>query len=218
MGFSLNRSPTAIQLNSQIVVVHPDPEKSTLAPISSPTISGNPIFNSILLSPTNNCDFVVAQWGELDLLEYTSGVCLELLSGVNTARDRAASVDFGFHLVSSCDQAVLFNFPYAILWLSPTVSFVSRFGSCRWRTIHTLLNIGAREVFRIFSSIGLATLFRNTVIFSININLTWISPITRTTSPAIDNNLGRQVHIWPGPIPDDIDSIGNGRGSAMCPT
>lgn len=98
---SLNCTPSTIVLNSEVVFVHSNSEKSTFSPICSPTVSGNPIFNSVFFSPTNNGDLVVNQWSEFNLFENTSSISIKFFSGINTTRDRTSSINFSFHSVGT---------------------------------------------------------------------------------------------------------------------
>ena len=61
--------------------------------------------------------------------------------------------------------------------MSPTVSFVSWLGPCRRSTVFASLDVRAAEMIRVFSNIGLAGLFRDTMFVCIGINFTWVATI-----------------------------------------
>jgi|GEM_PF-4518794 len=141
MSLRVNGSPGAILFDGQVVAVHSDSEESRFTPISSPTVSGYPIFSSVLDSPADYSDFVVNTGNQFYLLENTPGVGVKLLGSIDAAGNWTSSEDLGFHFISTRNTSVLFDFPGWVMLLSPTVSFVSRFGSSWWRTIHTFLNV-----------------------------------------------------------------------------
>lgn len=101
MRFSFYCSPSTFKFNTKVMFVHSNSEKSTFSPICSPTVSGNPIFNSVFFSPTNNGDLVVNQWSEFNLFENTSSISIKFFSGINTTRDRTSSINFSFHSVGT---------------------------------------------------------------------------------------------------------------------
>lgn len=187
----LGHSPSAVIFYTQIVPVHCDPEEAWLSPVSPPTVPSNPILDSVLHSPADNCDFVVNSWDQFGLRENTSSVGFEFKVSVNTAWNGSSSVDLGFHFVSTFDTSILSNFPDWIFRLSPTVSFVSGFDSCWSSAVLAFLNIWAFKVVRVFSNVGLASFFWNTVSVGINIDLSRVSSIAGSAGFAVDDDLWR---------------------------
>jgi hypothetical protein len=102
--------------------------------------------------------------------------------------------------------------------LSPTITFISWFGWLWWCTVHTFLNIWTTKLVWIFSNISLAWFLWNTMLFTIDINLSWITSIAWTSSFTIYDNLWRNIHIWPCSISYNVNSISNWTGRSMCPT
>lgn len=171
MRLCIHCAPTALCLNAQIMFMHSNPEESWFAPISPPWVSDNPKLCPILLSPSHYSDLMIGQWDEFDLLENSTIVVIfKFLCGINSTRNRSTSKDLGLHSLCANDNSVLFYFPSLILFLSPAVSYIPDFGRNRSFTIHTFLNVWTSEMIWIFSSICLATFFRNSMVFSIGIN------------------------------------------------
>ena len=85
MSFRLNCSPCTVILDGQVVLVHSDSEESRFTPVSSPTVSADPVLSSVLNTPSHNCDFMVYLRNKLDLFENTSSIGIELFCSLNTA-------------------------------------------------------------------------------------------------------------------------------------
>lgn len=51
----------------------------------------------------------------------------------------------------------------------------------------------------------------------INIDFSWVSSVARTSGLAVDNNLWRQVHLGPGVVPSNVDSVSNRASGSMGP-
>ena len=189
VSLSFNSTPSTVLFNGQVMFVHPDSEESWLSPVGSPTVSSHPIFNSILDAPTYYSAFVVNHRYQFDLLENTSSISIKFLSCINTAWNRSSVVNLSFHLLSSRNCTVLLNSPNWIFLLSPTITFVSRFGSLRRSAVHTFLNIWTAEMVWVLGSVSLTSLFRDTVMFTIFIDTDWVASIAWSSGFTVDNNL-----------------------------
>lgn len=136
----VNGSPTAFCFNAQIVSVHLDSEKSSLPPVCSPTVPNNPILNSILFAPTNNCNLVVWNGKYLCLRVDSTSIGFKFFIGFNTTRNGSSSEDLSFHSFSTNNDTVLSDFPNWVTRCCPTGTFVSWFLSLWVSAISTSLN------------------------------------------------------------------------------
>jgi len=141
MRFFFNSSPRAIFLNGKVVPVHLDSEETRLSPISSPTVSSYPEFNSVLFTPADNCYFMITDRQKFDLRVNSSCILLEFGCCVDATRNRPSGKYLSLHMVSSRNCAILVNFPNRVTRCGPAISFISRFGSFWMSTILTFLNI-----------------------------------------------------------------------------
>ena len=98
VSFWINSCPTAFQINTQVVLVRSQSEKSWFTPVSSPTVSHNPIFSVVLYSPSYNWNLVVWLWYKLHLFENTALISFKFLCGINTAWNWTSGKNFGFHI------------------------------------------------------------------------------------------------------------------------
>lgn len=81
--------------------MHLDTEKSIFAPVSAPTVTHNPIFDTVLLSPAYYCHFMIGDWQELSLREDAAIVGLKFGSGIDSARNGSSGEYLSFHATSS---------------------------------------------------------------------------------------------------------------------
>ena len=100
-------SPSAISFNVEAIDASDQSESSILSPITTPTISYDPILYTVLLSPSSYTDIVITCQSASCITENSSCVVEELLGDSDTACDWAALID----LVHHCD----FFFNYSIL-------------------------------------------------------------------------------------------------------
>jgi hypothetical protein len=80
------------------------------------------------------------------------------------------------------------------------------------------LLVGTQKFLRVLSSVGLATLLRQTHLSSIHVDVSRIAAIAASTVLAVDNDLWGDADVWPGSLPDDIKAIGNHTGGSFYPT
>lgn len=208
-------SPCAVFLDCKVVSMHLNSKESCLSPICSPAVSSNPILNSVFFAPSYNCNLVIDHWNELGLWVDSSCIGLEFFGGFNSAADWSSGEDLSFHFICTWDWSVLLDFPNWITLLSPAVLFLCWVSD--WCAVSALLDVRAAEFVWVFSKVGLAGLFRDSVLVCINIHLDWVSSVAASSSLAIDDNLGRQGHIWPSPVSQDVDSVGDWGSRSMSP-
>jgi len=111
LGDTVWKTGSAIRGDAKIVsVIHGHLEEAILSPVGTPGVSSDPVALTIgILAPSNNGDLVVDLWEPVMLRENTSGIVLELISGINTAGDWSMGHDLLLHLVSSIETIVILH-------------------------------------------------------------------------------------------------------------
>ena len=189
VSFWVHTCPTAVEFNSKIVFVHSNSEKSSFSPVSSPTVSHNPEFCSILFSPSNHWNLMIWYRGQIELLKNTSCISFKFFISVNTARNWSSCINFSLDLINAFNQTIFFYFPHRVSLLGPTISFIPWTFTSWWSAVHTFLDIWTWELIWIFGLVGLASFLWNTVLFGINPDSSWISAITWSSCFTIDHYL-----------------------------
>lgn len=69
----------------------------------------------------------------------------------------------------------------------------------------------------VLGKVILAALLRDTIGLSEGVDIRSESAIAAPTSLAVDHDLWREGNIRPGAIAGDVDAIGDGGGTALCP-
>lgn len=117
-------SKTALSLNSKIISVHLDSEKSSLAPVRSPTVSNYPILYPVIFSPTNYWYFMINFRQEFCFSVNTPIIVLKLFSGINTTADRPSCVNLSFHFFCPSYSSMFFDLPNRMFLDCPTISLL----------------------------------------------------------------------------------------------
>lgn len=163
-------------------------EKSILTPISSPTIPPNPIFYSILNSPSNHSNFMVKSWIFNLLAKDSSSVFFKLSSGLHPTSNWPPRINFCFHVISPLHRAIFFSkIKREILHSFTFLSFISTWSW--WIAGLANLSSRAKKVFWVGCCILLASIIRNSAYKSKFINSTRIATFTRSSGIAIDGYL-----------------------------
>lgn len=134
-------------------------KESMLSPVSTPTISYDPILNPVFASPTNNRYFVVRNRNKFWLRVNSFCIRFKFLCDINRASNRTSCKYFGFHSIDSIYQTMLRYFPDWITGCCPAISRISWLCTFGRSAIFTFLDVGASKMRRIFSLIILAWLF-----------------------------------------------------------
>ncbi len=103
-------SSNAISVDSEVVLVHRHVEEAVVTPVGTPRVTTDPIFltGGGILSIADNGDLVVDQREE-DVLRVNVGSIvgiLELIGGVDSARDRSVCEELSLHLVYASNRVV----------------------------------------------------------------------------------------------------------------
>jgi len=215
-------SSNAISVDSEVVLVHRHVEEAVVTPVGTPRVTTDPIFltGGGILSIADNGDLVVDQREE-DVLRVNVGAIvgiLELISGVDSARDRSVCEELSLHLVYASNRVV---FADVVLWvlnggaIGQTIIALSR---GRSMAVTADIDVGAHASLKVECSVLLAGGVRNTDVVSVLVNLGGVATITGATSLAVDDNLG--VEADRGSVfatVQDVESISDGRCRALSP-
>lgn len=168
--------------------MHLNSKESRFSPVSSPTVSSNPIFCSsgFINSKSYNC-YNVIRYRNGYLWVNSSSIFFKFICGVNGTRDWSSCINFSFHSCSSRDTSVLAYFPTIIFLLCPAIFSVLTFSG--WGTVHAFLYVGARKFVRIFGNILLTSHFRNSDLMGKLVDSDIISSIAGSSGFTVDNNL-----------------------------
>lgn len=191
MSLFLNNPPITLLLNSQIISMHLDSKKSMLTPVSTPTISNDPKFNTILAPPANYRNFVVREWKQLGFRVNSFSIFLEFLCDIDWAGNGTSSKYLSFHFINSSYQTVLGYFPDWISWCCPAVSRISWLITFGRSAVLAFLNVRTSKSAGVFRLIVLAWLFRDAISFCILINKRRHSTVAASSCLAVDDNLWR---------------------------
>lgn len=101
--------PRASRFNTKIVSTSDESDITTLSPITSPRISNDPIFFSVLFTPTNNTNVVVKFLSASCIFENSSSVVHELFCNSNCTSDWTSFVDLVHHILFTFDISELIN-------------------------------------------------------------------------------------------------------------
>jgi hypothetical protein len=215
-------SSNAISVDSEVVLVHRHVEEAVVTPVGTPRVTTDPIFltGGGILSIADNGDLVVDQREE-DVLRVNVGAIvgiLELISGVDSARDRSVCEELSLHLVYASNRVV---FADVVLWvlnggaIGQTIIALSR---GRSMAVTADIDVGAHASLKVECSVLLAGGVRNTDVVSVLVNLGGVATITGATSLAVYDNLG--VEADRGSVfatVQDVESISDGRCRALSP-
>jgi len=121
MWFIFYSSPWTFCLYSIIIPIHLYSKKSRFTPIGSPTISTNPIFDSIFFSPSNNCYLMINFWRNYRFCKDSSIILKKFMSYLKPTRNRSSCINLSFHIINSRNRSILNNFPDWITTWRPTI-------------------------------------------------------------------------------------------------
>jgi hypothetical protein len=151
------------------------------------------------------------------LREYATSIILKLRCSVNAAGHWTTSKHLGFDLIGTTDNTVLLDSPSGVVCLGPAVAGLSGFGRVGRGAVHAFLHGRAGEFLGVVGLVGLAGLFGDAVLVGKDEHLQRVATITATASEAVDKDLWREGHVWPGSSSCNVDSISNRAGRTMCP-
>lgn len=199
--------------------MHLNFEVSIFSPVGSPRVSSNPIFDSVLDSPTDNADLVGDNWSLRKLLaEDSTFVLVELESSLNSAGNWSSGIDLELHSISSENDSVLGGFPLVNLFSDGVAIIGSVDSGCSgWDTVHAGLDIRAGEVGWVSGGVLLAGGFWDSVLVGEFVDIDWFSSVAGSSGETVDDNLRGESHLGPLVSSLDIDSVSEGGGGSLSP-
>jgi hypothetical protein len=207
----LGDGPCAIWFDGEVINTSDDSDESLLCVVGSPWVSDLPVFDSVLLSVTNDRDIVNDLLVSCLVFEDASFPGLKFVSDGDSAGNGSSLVDFLHHsllsgdlpvgvnsvdVIDGCDEAGLVGL--AVLadvdgGAVNTVSITSGLIDCAGLVSDLVL------VHEVESTVCLSTIASHVVL------------------GAWDHNLGGDVHIGPRSLSGDFDSVRKGRGGSLSP-
>lgn len=129
-----------MSLNSKVVYSSYQSKISSFAPITSPRVSNNPIFSSILFAPSSYANVVISRQSLSLILEYSTCVIAQCVSDGDYAGYRSSLVNLAHHSIFTCCKSILLNSVYLRSLLSPTTfAWQTIFAFNRWRATHSIV-------------------------------------------------------------------------------
>ena len=158
---------------------------------------------------------------EADLLGVDVGaivVVLEVLGGVDTARDGAVSVELSLHLVDAGKRVVLADVVLLVLDGDAAIEASLANRGRRPGAVTADVNVLAHVVDEVVSGVLLARRVRDTSVVGILVHLSGVATIAGATSLAVHDGLGIEADRGGVEVTvQDVESVGDGRGGALSP-
>ena len=195
----------AILFNRVVVLTHNDSEPTMLTPVSTPRVSTDPVFGTILINaPTGNLNLMIDPTRIL-ASEDASVIIKEVLIDVDTTRNRTTSSNFSLHLLHTRDRSVLTDLVALELSDRPAAIGV---------TVGTKM---FRSTIQCLSDVVLAGGIRNTLLVSPLVDTIRPTTLAGTSTCTVDNSLRREINGREGTISHQIDTIRESRGGTLSP-
>lgn len=204
--------PWASALNTEVILSSDQSEVSSLSPVASPGVSDNPIFSSILFTPTSDWDIVVKFLPSGFIVEDTSGIVDKFSSYRDGTGDGSSLEDFVHHVLLSSNVSEFINAVDFRSLLSPA-SFL-------WETVLAFDHCWTSDT--IVMSICLVRwtcLVGNVVAMDPFVSSSGITSVASFVGElAWNQNLRTEDHIWPHGFSSDLYSVTQSTSSRKCPT
>ena len=212
----------AVGVDAKVVLVHGHVEEAVVTPVGSPRVAADPVLLTSLwvLAVASDRDLVVDE-READLLGVDVGaivVVLEVLGGVDTARDGAVSVELSLHLVDAGKRVVLADVVLLVLDGDAAIEASLANRGRRPGAVTADVNVLAHVVDEVVSGVLLARRVRDTSVVGILVHLSGVATIAGATSLAVHDGLGIEADRGGVEVTvQDVESVGDGRGGALSP-
>ena len=212
----------AVGVDAKVVLVHGHVEEAVVTPVGSPRVAADPVLLTSLwvLAVASDRDLVVDE-READLLGVDVGaivVVLEVLGGVDTARDGAVSVELSLHLVDAGKRVVLADVVLLVLDGDAAIEASLANRGRRPGAVTADVNVLAHVVDEVVSGVLLARRVRDTSVVGIPVHLSGVATIAGATSLAVHDGLGIEADRGGVEVTvQDVESVGDGRGGALSP-
>ncbi len=134
------RCPWAWALDSKVIDASDESEISFLPPVCSPRVSNDPVFGSVFLTPSTDCNIVVLIFSSCFIIENSSCVIQKLLSDCDNTTDRASLINFVHDVCLTTDITIFFDSVNFGSLLRPTSLERSAISALnRWRTPNAII-------------------------------------------------------------------------------
>jgi len=192
--------PSAIRLNSKVVLSSDKLHETLFSPVSTPRISYEPVRCSLLFTISNKTDLVDNIEITGGILEDTRSVVLHSLSDGNTACNWASLVDFLHHGLLSSNMSELINSVDQVFIWDKASLVVTVFACADWRALNTVIITSGL--------INRASLIGHVVDVHPLVSVHWLTTVaTLILSFTRNDNLRGDVDIGPSSLPRNLDSI-----------
>ncbi len=134
------RCPWAWALDSKVIDASDESKISFLPPVCSPRVSNDPVFSSVFLTPSSDCNIVVLIFSSSFIIENSSCVIQKFLSDCDNTTDRASLINFVHDVCLTTDITIFFDSVNFGSLLRPTSLERSAISALyRWRTPNAVI-------------------------------------------------------------------------------
>jgi len=212
-------SPDTVFFDSEVVATHLDLEETELTPVTTVTVSSDPVFGTIGRAPTNNGDFLVDLGLSKNLREDAALVGFELFSDLHATGDGTILVDSLLHAFDTTDNTVVRDFPVSVFSDVGALVLVlgPRSPGGRHVTVLTKMSTTAGSTNGDLSLVVLAGVFRDTVFVSELVDSQRITTLAVTTSLTVEDNLHSESNVRESVVSGNHDSVSESRSGSFSP-
>lgn len=220
-GFIDDRNtPIAFLFDTQVVFTHQHLEETVFTPVSTPGVSTDPVFSTIIFdTPTNDRDFVVDIDGVvLFTPDTTSVVLFESVSGHDTATDGAVGIEGLLHVVDTADETVAGDLPMSVGGNGGAEEIVVLAFRRRRGNAGLALLLGQAEFQSgVLGDVVLARFFGDTLVITELVDTDGFTTVAITTSLTVDDSLGTEGDLRISVVSQNVDSVSQSRGGSLSP-
>jgi len=204
-------SPVAAALNCDIVASTNNTEETIFSPVAAPRVANAPVGNTVLLSPSDNRNFMNSMNITSDVVEDAAFVFVEAFGHSDGASKRTSLHELVHHSLFSLNVTILIYTILIVAWRN--VASLSRFAVAAHLHGRAILTVGpATGLVNRTSFIG-DVVFTNPFVPVVGIS----TVATVVFLFARDENLWSNVDIRPGSITCNLDTVREGRGGGLSP-
>jgi len=192
--------PSAISLNSKVVLSSDKLHETLFSPVSTPRVSYEPEWSSVLFTISNETDLVDNIDITCLIFEDSRGIVLHSLCDGNTACNWASLVDLLHHGLLSREMSELINSVDQIFIWDETSLMVTVFASADWRAFNAVIIASGL--------INGASLISHIVVVHPFISIDWLTTMaTLILGLTRNDDLWGDVDIGPSSLSSNLDSI-----------
>jgi len=206
--------------DTQVVFAHQHLEETVFTPVSTPGVSTDPVFSTIIFdTPTNDGDFVVDIDGVvLFTPDTTSVVLFESISSHDTATDGSVGIDSLLHVVDTADETVAGDLPMSVGSNGGAEEIVVLALRRRRGNAGLALLLGQAEFQSgVLGDVVLARFFGDTLVITELVDTDGFTTVAITTGLTVDDGLGTEGNLRISVVSQNVDSVSQRRGSTLSP-